>query len=346
MSQRSWAVAPFFFLRRPTRNAEIPVALLMLAALAFGLFGTSLGAGAQQGRKPYRVGFLTASTTPHLFEAFRQGLHELGWLEGQSLVLEYRSAEGRIERIPELAAELVRRKLDVIVLAATAVHGAKQATTTVPAVFVTADDPVIAGFVTSLARPGGHMTGLTSLNVDLDAKRLELLKTALPGVSGVGVLSAPSDLANRERVAAVERGARALGLQLQILEVPRADRLPDAFAVASRARVGALMVLGSPILVPHQARIAELATRARLPVISAWREFPNAGGLMSYGTNVSAMFHRAASYVDRILKGAYPAELPVEQVTKFELILNLKTAKALGLTIPQSLLLQADQVIQ
>jgi ABC-type uncharacterized transport system substrate-binding protein len=213
-------------------------------------------------------------------------------------------------------------------------------------VFVIADDPVGAGFVSSLARPGGRMTGLTSLNVDLDAKRLEILKLALPNVARVGVLSTPLDPTSRERIAVAEQGARSLGLKLEIFDVSSADRLPGAFDQANRARVGALMVLGSPLLLTHQARIVELAAKARLPVISAWREFPNAGGLISYGTNVSAMFRRAAMFVDRILKGAKPADLPVEQATTFELVVNLKTAKALGLTIPQPLLLRADHVIE
>lgn len=306
----------------------------------------ALPAEAQQVGKVYRVVFLTGTSTGRdLFEALRQGLRELGWSEGQNVVVEHRSAESR-DRIPQLAAELVQRKVDVIVLTANAIHEARQATAPVPVVFVIADDPVRAGFVATLARPGGRMTGLISLNVDLDGKRLEILRSALPAVSRVGVLSTSYAQTNRERIVAAERGARTLGLQLQILEVPSADRLPHAFEAASRARAGALMVLGTPPLYPHQARIAELAMNARLPVISAWREFADAGGLMSYGTSIPAMFHRAASYVDRILKGANPAELPVEQASTFELVVNAKTAKLLGVTIPPSLLLRADQVIE
>jgi putative ABC transport system substrate-binding protein len=305
-----------------------------------------LGAEAQQAGRPSRVGFLTGptGTGTTFFDPFRQGLHEFGWKEGQNIVLDYRLSEP--EQIPKAAAELVRTQSDVIVLTATAIRRARQATATVPVVFVIADDPVDAGFVNSLARPGGHMTGLTSLNVDLDAKRLEILKMALPGVVRVGVLSTPLDPTSQERVAVAERGARSLGLQLQIFEVPSADRLTRAFDESSGARVGAVMVLGSPLLLTHQARIVALAAKARLPVISAWREFPNAGGLISYGTNVAAMFRRAARYVDRILKGASPADLPVEQATTFELVVNLKTARVLGLTIPQTLLLRADQVIE
>jgi len=320
-----------------------------LCGLTLGSFAAPLAVEAQQAGRLYRVGFLTGTaslTDLHLFESFRQGLRELGWTEGQNFVLEYRSAESRFEGIPELATELVRNKVDIILLTATAMPYAIQAMANVPAVFVIADDPVSAGYVASLARPGGRMTGLTSLNVGLDPKRHEILKSALPGVVRVVVLSTPYDRAHSERVAAVESGARSMGLQLRIVEVASADLLANAFDAASHARAGALMVLGSPVLFPLQGQIADLATKARLPVISAWREFPEAGGLMSYGTNVSAMFRRAAFYVDRILKGANPADLPVEQATTFELVVNLKTAKALGLTIPQLLLLRADQVIE
>jgi putative tryptophan/tyrosine transport system substrate-binding protein len=298
-----------------------------------------------QARKMCRVGYLTGptGTGTTFFDALRQGIQELGWKEGQDIAFENRVSES--EQIPRVAAELVRTQLDVIVLTATSIRNARLATATIPVVFVIADDPVAAGFVRSLARPGGNMTGLTSLNVDLDAKRLEILKMALPSVARVGVLSTPLDPTSRDRIAVAEHGARSLGLQLEIFEVPSTDELPGAFDRASRGHVGAVMVLGSPLLLTHQARIVNLAAKARLPVISAWKEFPNAGGLISYGTNVSAMFRRAAMYVDHILKGAKPADLPVEQATTFELVVNLKTAKALGLTIPQTLLLRADQVI-
>ncbi len=317
-----------------------------LSAVTGGLVAAPLAAEAQQARRPPRVGFLTAptGTGTTFFDAFRQGLDELGWREGQNIVLEYRLSES--EQIPKVAAELVRTQVDVIVLTATAIHRARQATATTPVVFVIADDPVAAGFVASLARPGGRMTGLTSLNVDLDAKRLEILKMALPSVGLVGVLSTPRDPTSRDRIAVAEQGARSLGLHVEIFEVPSADRLAGVFDQASRARVGAVMVLGSPLLLPFHVRTVELAAKTRLPVISAWQEYPKAGGLMSYGTNVSAMFRRAAMYIDRILKGASPADLPVEQAATFELVINLKTAKALGLTIPPSLLARADQVIE
>jgi putative ABC transport system substrate-binding protein len=316
-----------------------------LSVMAGGLLATPLAAEAQQAGKVYRVGFLTGSPVPQLFEALRQGLRERGWLEGQNLVLEYRSAELKFDRVPTLATELVLLKVDVIFITATAMPYVRQAAVDLPTVFAMADDPVSAGYVASLARPGGHMTGITSLNVDLEAKRLEILKTVLPGVHSVGVLSSPRDGSHRERLETIERAARSLGFQAKILEVPAVDNLPGAFDVAHQARVGALMVMASPVFFQFQGRIASLATKARLPVISAWREFPQAGGLLSYGTNVASMYSRAALYVDRILKGANPGDLPVEQATTFELVINLKTAQALKLTIPQSLLLRADEVI-
>jgi len=302
------------------------------------------GVEAQRVGKVYRVVFLAVLAVPDLVDALRQGLRELGWIEGQNYVLEVRSATE--EKMPGLAGELARTNPDVIVVTATAMPYLGQATANVPVVFGIGDDPVHAGYVASLARPGGRMTGLTSLNIGLDAKRLEILKAALPGVRHIGVLSTRHDRAHAERVAAIEHSARSLGFQLKMLEASNAEELPEAFAAASRARVGALMVLGAPLLRSYQREIVVLGATARLPVISAWRELPDAGGLMSYGTSVSAMFRRAATYVDRILKGAKPGDLPVEQATTFELVINLKTAKTLGLTIPPSLLLRADQVIE
>jgi putative ABC transport system substrate-binding protein len=317
----------------------------LLTSLA-GVLAAPIAAWAQQSGKVYRIGFLSGPAVPQLVEALRQGLRERGWVEGQHFVLEYRSADSKFEKVSELAAQFVRRNVDLIVVTGTALPYAKEATGNVPVVFVTADDPVSAGYVASFARPGGRMTGLTSLNVDLDAKRLEILKAALPGLGHVGVLSTPHDRARNERVAATERAGRSIGLQLTILEVPRAELLHRAFDAASRARIGALMVLGSPVLFALQGQIVDAATKIRLPVISAWRALPDAGGLMSYGTSVPAMFRRAAAHVDRILKGTHPGDVPVEQATTFEFVINLKTAKALGLTIPPSLLLRADQVIE
>jgi putative ABC transport system substrate-binding protein len=250
------------------------------------------------------------------------------------------------ERVPDILAELVRTKVDVIVIDAPSLAHAGHLTASVPMVFVIADDPVAAGYVASLARPAGRMTGLTSLNLGLDAKRLEILKLALPSVTRVGVLSVSNDRTRRERLMAIEHGARAVGVQLVILDLPSDDKLSQAFSAASRARIGAVIELGQPLLFGLQRDLVGLSDKARVPVISAWREFPEAGGLMSYGTRVTEMFRRAASYVDRILKGSDPADLPVEQASTFELVINLKTAKAFGLTIPPSLLLRADEVIQ
>ena len=302
------------------------------------------GADAQQAGKRHRVVFLTVLPVPALADALRQGLRELGWLENHNYVLDMRSAIDA--EIRGLAAELARSQPDVIVVTATAMPYLGQATANVPVVFVIGEDPVQFGYVASLARPGGPMTGLTSLNIGLESKRLEILRDALPGVRHVAVLSTRQDRAHPQRIAEIERAARSLGLQLTIVEASNAERLPQAFEAANRAHVEALMVSGAPQLRSYQEEIVVLGRRTRLPVISPWRELPDRGGLMSYGTNVPAMFRRAASYVDRILKGANPGGLPVEQATTFELVINLKTAKGLGLAIPPSLLARADQVIQ
>jgi len=316
-----------------------------LGTLASGLLAAPLGAGGQQKGKVNRVSFLTLLPVPDLFEALRQGLRTLGWTEGENFVLEEHRATTE-EKVSALAAELARSNVDVIVITATAIPYLGNAAANTPVVFGIGEDPVRSGYVASLAKPGGHMTGLTSLNIGLDAKRLEILKAALPRVRHVGALTIRRDPAHAERVAAIDQSARALGLHIKVLEASSAEGLPEAFDAASRAHVGALMVLGVPALRSYQRQIVVLGAKARLPVISAWRQLPDAGGLMSYGTNVPAMFRRAATYVDRILKGAKPGDLPVEQATTFELVINLKTAKALGLTIPPSLLQRADQVIE
>jgi putative ABC transport system substrate-binding protein len=321
----------------------------LLKVLGCGLLAAPLAAEAQQRGKIPRIGYLSGSVPENdrdLRSAFQQGLAALGYVEGQSVLIEDRYAAGDFERLPALAAELVRSKVDVILASATAVYEARAALAGVPTVFVIADDPVRAGLVTSFARPAGHMTGLSSLNIDLDGKRLEILKAALPAVRRVGLLSTPRDQAQRDRVGAAERAARSLGLQLQIVQVPSMDRLPHAIDAATHSRVEALMVLGSPVFRQYSAQTALLVAKTRLPVVSAWREFPEAGGLLSYGTNVPAMFQRAAVFVDKILKGARPADLPIEQATTFELVINSKTAKALGLTIPPSLLARADHLIE
>ncbi len=310
--------------------------------------GTSLTiAEAQQPEKIPRIGFLAAgsdASSAPLTEAFRQGLRELGYVEGKSIIIEYRYAEGRLERFSGLAAELVRLKVDIIVTAGRpSIHAAKQATSTIPIVMAAAGDPVGQGLVASLARPGGNITGLTTIRGDLTGKRLELLKEAASKVSRVAVLWG-SPAASNFKV--TEAAARSLGLEVQSLEVRGPGDLEGAFRAAGKKRAHALVVLRNPVIFTALQQIAELAMKSRLPAIYDDREFVRAGGLMSYGTDNADLFRRAATYVDKILKGAKPADLPVEQPTKFELVINLKVAKALGLTIPKSILIRADEVIE
>ncbi len=283
-------------------------------------------------------------------EAFRQGLRDLGYVEGRNLVIEYRFAEGKSERVPSLAAELVALKVDVIVAVTTPeALAAKKATRTLPIVFVAAADPVTSGLVSSLARPGGNVTGLSSFFPELVGKRLELLTQAVPGVSRVAVLWHPGFLPERtekDMLKGAEVTAQALGVRLQFLEARGPADFDRAFSEMTRARAGALTVLGTTMLFNERRRLVDLATKSRLPAVYPWREGVDAGGLMAYGPNIPDLFRRAATYVDKILKGAKPSDLPVEQPTKFELVINLKTAKALGLTIPPSLLGRADEVLQ
>jgi putative ABC transport system substrate-binding protein len=323
-----------------------------------GLLAAPLAAEAQPAGKVYRVGLIVFGTAPSQMagaqpgdpniRAFVQGLRSLGYAEGSNLVLERRSAEGRVERIGDIVAELVRLKPDVIVTTTTPIaRQAKAATVTVPIVMATSWDPVNSGIVQSLARPGGNITGLTLVvNSEIEAKRLELLKTMLPRVSRVAYLVNRKDQEWERPIGkSVRAAAQTLGVTLVLAEFsPR--QYSDAFARISSARAEALYVTSNPTAVADRAVIVELATRARLPSSFAFREAVEVGGLMSYGTKLADNFHRAAGYVDKILKGAKPADLPVEQATKFELVINLKTAKALGLTIPPSLLRRADQVIE
>ena len=266
-------------------------------------------------------------------------------------MIEYRDAEGKLERLPALAAELVALKVDVIVAAAgtLAALAAKQATKTIPIVFIAVGDPVTSGLVTSLARPGGNVTGLSALSPELTSKWLELLKQAVPAVSRVAFLLQPGALGERTEkdiLKEADVAARALGVQLQVVEARGPADFDRAFSDMASARAGALMVLSTPMFSSARGRLLDLAAKNRLPTLFTFREYVDAGGLMSYGPNLADLFRRAATYVDKILKGAKPGDLPVEQPTKFELVINLKTAKALGLTIPQSLLLRADEVIQ
>ena len=324
---------------------ETVVALLALVAAPFA-------AEAQQTAKIARIGYLAnlLAVNPRGLEAFRQGLRDLGYVEGRNLVIEYRDAEGKLERLPALAAELVALKVDVVLAGATlAALAAKQATRTIPIVFAAAGDPVTDGLVTSLARPGGNVTGLSFLASELVGKRLELLTQAVPGVSRVAVLWHPGGSGERtekDMLKEAEVAARALGVRLQFFEVRGPADFDRAFSDMTRARAGSLTAIGGILFFNERRRLVDLAAKNRLPAVYASRDYVDDGGLMAYGPSAADMFRRAATYVDKILKGAKPADLPVEQPTKFELVINLKTAKALGLTIPQSVLVRADEVIQ
>jgi putative ABC transport system substrate-binding protein len=323
---------------------------------AVALLAAPLAAEAQQAAKIARIGYLSPNlaTSPHLREAFRQGLRDLGYVEGRNLVIEYRDAEGKgRERLPALAAELVALKVDVLVTEGgntAAPLAAKQATSTLPIVFASAADPVGSGLVTSLARPGGNITGLSGLSAELVGKRLELLTQAVPGVGQVAVHWLPGALGERtekEMLTGAEVAARGLGVRLQFVEATRDPADFDrAFSDMTRARAGAVTLLPSNLFYREHRRLVDLAARHRLPTVYPSREFVDAGGLMSYGASLTDSCRRAATYVDKILKGAKPGDLPVEQPTKFELVINLKTAKALGLTIPPAVLARADEVIQ
>ena len=312
--------------------------------------GWPVAANAQQAAKIARIGYLNTNIAPHTREAFRQGLRDLGYVEGRNVVIEYRSAEGNLERLPALAAELVALKVDVILAPPTvAALAAKQATRTLPVVFIGAADAVTDGLVTSIARPGGNVTGLSSVASDLVGKRLGLLKQAVPGVSRVAVLWQPGTSGERtekDMLKEAEVAARALGVRLQFVEARGLADFDTAFSEMTRARASALTVLGSAMFVTERRRLVDLAAKNRLPAVYSIREYVDAGGLMAYGPNFVDLFRRAATYVDKILKGAKPNDLPVEQPTKFELVINLKTAKALGLEVPPLLIAQADELIE
>jgi putative ABC transport system substrate-binding protein len=280
-----------------------------------------------------------------VIEAFLAGLRQLGYAEGQNIAIEWRLAEGRFDRLPELATELVRLKVDVILAPGPPyVSAAKNATTTIPIVFALVPDPVATGLVASMARPGGNMTGLATNEVEMQGKRLELLKEIVPGLGRVAVLTNPG---SDDRHRAVEHAAALLGIQREVVTVARAEEIGEAFTLMKAKRVGAVMELPrSPLFFAHRQRIADLAVQNRLPAACYSKEYVEAGCLLYYGASLQDVLRRSAQYVDKILKGAKPGELPVEQPTKFELVINVKTAKALGLTVPQSVLLRADEVIQ
>lgn len=320
--------------------------------VAVSILAAPLATGAQPASKIPRIGVLLAGSqggnTLQVVEAFQQGLRGLGYVEGRTMTIEYRFAEGRLDRSFDLASELVRLKVDVIVAPGTALaQAARKATATIPIVLVTAGNPVGDGLIASFARPGGNATGLTmAVGQEIGGKLLELLKEAVPTVSRVAILWNPLTAPHTLAVKHTEAAAGALRLTLRPVSARRPDEIDGAFAAMSRARADGLIVLADPVFLSVRLRIADLATKGHLPTIYELREHAEAGGLVSYGPSLPDLFRRAAVYVDRILKGAKPADLPVERPSKFELVVNLKTAKALGFTIAQSVLLRADQVIE
>jgi putative ABC transport system substrate-binding protein len=315
------------------------------------LLGAPLTCGAQPTGKVYRIGFILTSgpdEAPYARKALAEGLRDLGYVEGRNLVFEERFANGKQERLPGLAAELVRLNVDVIVTGSNPVIAAvKHATTRIPVVMAVSRDPVGAGFLASLARPGGNITGLSNdPGPAIYGKNLELLKEAIPRIGRVAHLWNPDPPAAESYRKAAEDAAWKLGVTLQLLEVRRRDELEGAFGTMLHKRADAVLVVQDPIFLSARSQVVRLAARHRLPAMYGNREYAEVGGLMSYGPNVAHQFRRAATYVDKILKGAKPADLPIEQPTKFELVVNLKAAKALGLTIPSSLLARADQVLE
>jgi putative tryptophan/tyrosine transport system substrate-binding protein len=314
------------------------------------LLSLSFPAEAQQAKKVPRIGFLTlGSPSPPsaLQEAFRDGLRQLGYIEEQNIHVEYRYAAGKVERLDELAAELVGLKLDVIVASNTqSIDATRRATKTIPIVFPVTFDPVASGFVASLARPGGNLTGLTTLNQEVAGKRVELLKEVMPKISRVAVFRDPTNSGSLFALKETEAAANHLGIRTQVLEVKMADELEGAVKAAIRERANALILLPDNLFIREKGRIIDLVMKNRLPTMFGESESVEVGGLMYYGANLADLFRRAATYVDKILKGAKPSDLPVEQPTKFELIINLKAAKQIGVTIPQSVLYQADKVIK
>lgn len=321
-------------------------AKILLYVLAAVILSSIHLAEAQQTKKPPRIGFLCAMSgpSPHT-EGFLQGLGDLGYIEGKNIAIEYRFTGGRTDPFPELAAELVRLKVDVLVVASpAAIRPAMRATRKIPIVMAQSDDPVMSGFVASLARPGGNITGLSSMAPELSTKQMELLREASPRISRVAVLRNTSNPAFP--LQDMQRVARSLGVKLQTLEVRTAEDLDLAFAAIKKARTGALVVPQDLIFFDYQERLVDLAAKNRLPTIYAWRNFAEVGGLMAYGPSDKDLFRRAATYVHKILKGTKPGDLPVEQPTKFELVINLTAAKQIDLTIPPNLLARADRVIR
>jgi len=330
------------------RLAVIRPATAVVLLLLSAFLGT---AAAQPPEKVPRVGYLNLGShsdpgRQRDLEAFRQGLRELGYVDGQNIAIESRWAEGKPDRLPALAADLVRSKVDVIVVGSGPItQAAQQATRTIPIVMSTVADPVGSGLVASLARPGGNVTGLTVMSPDLAGKQFQLLKEVVPKVSRVALLTNPDNPSSARFVREAEAAAQALGVRLQTLEARNPQEIDSAFAAMTRERAGALLILPDGVFLSQRRQIADLAVKRRLPSVYGPGGYAEAGGLMTYGANFHDLLRRAATFVDKILKGAKPADLPVAQPTKFELVINLRTAKAIGLTIPPSLLQRADQII-
>jgi putative tryptophan/tyrosine transport system substrate-binding protein len=315
--------------------------------LLSGAAAWPISARAQQPAKLPRIGFLSTGAADSLSDAFKEGLRELRYVEGQTIAIEWRFSGDRVERLPELAAGLVRLGVDLIVVTTTApANAARAASSTIPIVFVSVSDPVEFGFIKSLAQPGGNMTGLANTNVELSAKRLEILREMLPRVTRIAVLWNPTVSVNRAALRELEEAARALGVELYPFEAQGAIELGGALVALMERRPEALFVVPNPLFAQFAQELADFTTRHRLPTMHGFRENVEAGGLMSYGPNLTDMFRRAATYVDKILKGEKPADLPVERPTKFELVINLKTAKAIGLEVPPIMLTRADEVIE
>jgi putative ABC transport system substrate-binding protein len=316
--------------------------LVVVVQLAVGVI-----ADAQQATKIPRIGVLAASIPSTSPTGYREGLRDLGYIEGQTIIIEARYAEGKFDRLPVLAAELVRLKVEVILTAgSTATRAAKEATSTIPIVMLQDNDPVASGFVTSLARPGGNITGLSTLRPEISGKRLELLREILPKLSRVAVLGASDNPGNAQALRETELAAAALKVQLQYLDIRSPKDIEPAFQDARKGHADAVIELGGPLLNVHRTALVDLAAKSRLPTMWVRRSFVESGGLIYYGVNTDDLYRRAATYVDKILKGAKPADLPVEQPKKFELVINLKAAKQIGLTIPPNVLVRADKVIK
>jgi len=329
------------------KHMKKKITVLSLCAMLLAL---CLSVEAQQSAKVPRIGYLFANfptTSPARREAFRQGLRDLGYVEGKNIVIEYRYAEGKLGRLSELAAELVRLNVDVIVTGGPApTRAAKEATVKIPIVMGFDNDPVGSGFVASLARPGGNITGLSTLAPEMSGKQLELLKEIVPKLSRVAVFGDSNSPGNAQALKETELAAGALGVKLQYIDVLEPKDIEIAFREASKGRAEAVLMLVSPVLNTQRTRIVDLAVKNRVPVVYGQQEFVEAGGLMTYGVSLTDLFRRAATYVDKILKGRKPADLPVEQPQKFEFIINLKAAKQIGLTIPPTVLARADKVIR